>query len=411
MKYSGSAFLAGGLLALAACAVAADKPGTGARADEAAVVKGNNEFALDLYAQLRTHEGNLFFSPNSISTALAMTYAGARGQTAGEMAKTLHFTLEQDRLPAAYATLVKELNAEDQKRAYQLRVANALWGQKGYPFRADFLKITHDNYGAGLREIDFAASEAARRTINTWVEKETNDKIKDLIPSGVLSGDTRLVLTNAIYFKGKWARPFKKSQTRDDSFFVAADKKAIVPMMNDKADFKYLDQPEFQALELPYKGKDLSMVVLLPRKVGDLARFDEHLTAAKLADWLPRMQTREVVVTLPKFKMTAEFQLQDILARMGMPSAFDPNKADFSGMDGKKDLFVSAVIHKAFVDVNEEGTEAAAGTAVEIAAAADGGGHAPATFRADHPFVFGIRDNRNGSILFLGRVVNPKAEG
>jgi len=409
MKSLGNAFLAGGVLALAACVVAADKPGTGTKADEAVVVKGNNELALDLYAQLRSQEGNLFFSPNSISTALAMTYTGARGQTAEEMKKTLHFSLEQDRLPGAFASLVKELIGENQKRAYQLHVANALWGQKGHPFLADYLKVTHDSYGAGLREVDFAASEAARRTINDWVEKQTNDKIKDLIPSGVLDVDTRLVLTNAIYFKGNWARPFKKSQTRDDAFFVAADKKVTVPLMNDRADFKYLDQAEFQALELPYEGKDLSMVVLLPRKVGDLAGFEEHLTAAKLAEWLPKMQSREVAVTLPKFKMTVKFELQDILARMGMPSAFDPDKADFSRMDGQKDLFISAVIHKAYVDVNEEGTEAAAATAV--VAKHEAMIQVPPAFRADHPFVFAIRDNRNGSILFLGRVVNPKQDG
>jgi len=391
------------LLALSVSAVAAVKPDTG---DQAAVVTGNNEFAFDLYGQLRTHDGNLFFSPYSVSTALAMTYAGARGQTAEQMAKTLHFNLEQDRLPAAYARLVKTMNADSQKRAYQLRVANALWGQQGYPFLPSFLKLAADSYGAGLHEVNFKAIEAARHTINAWVEKETNDKIKDLIPAGVLRADTRLVLTNAIYFKGAWTSPFKKNLTRDDAFFTAADKKTTVPMMNQTGSFKYLDQADFQALELPYEGKDLSLVVLLPKKVDGLADLEKKLTAASLKAWTSKMHPDEVKVSLPKFKLTEEVQLQDTLARMGMPAAFQPEAADFSGMDGDKDLFISAVLHKAFVDVNEEGTEAAAATGVVAAPAAI---RLTTTFRADHPFVLLIQDKRSGSILFLGRVANPGA--
>jgi serpin B len=376
------------------------------KSDMAAVVRGNNEFAFDLYAQLKQKDGNLFFSPQSISTALAMTYAGARGTTADEMAKTLHFTLKEDKLHPAFHALIEELNGAGKKRGYQLSVANALWGQKGYKFLPDFLQLTKKNYGAGLREVDFAGdTEGARKTINAWVEKETKDKIKDLLQPGILDSLTRLVLTNAIYFKGDWDRQFKKDLTRKEEFHVSADKKTEAMMMHDDGKFKYFDGGTFQALELPYKGKELSMVVLLPNKIDGLAEFEKTLTAAKVADWLPKLREQEVMVSLPKFKMTSEFSMKDTLAAMGIKQLFNPNGADLSGMDGTRNLFVSAVVHKGYVDVNEEGTEAAAATGVVVTLRA-----APAhpVFRADHPFLFLIRDNRSGSVLFLGRVANPQ---
>jgi len=377
------------------------------RSDVAAIVKGNDAFAFDLYAKLREKGGNLFFSPESISTALAMTYAGARGETAEQMAKTLHFTLKPDQLHPAFRTLIEELNGAGKKRGYLLSVANALWGQKGYSFQRDFLELTRKNYGAGLREVDFAGdTEAARKSINAWVEKETKDRIKDLLQPEVLDSSTRLVLTNAIYFKGDWDRQFKKDLTRKEPFHLSADKKIDVPTMHDTGHFKYLDGESFQALEMPYKAKELSMVVLLPKKIDGLGELEKALTPGKVAEWLPKLRQQEVAASLPKFKATSEFSLADTLSAMGTKQLFRQGTADLSGMNGQRNLFVSAVIHKAYVEVNEEGTEAAAATGVIVKEDA-----APvrAEFRADHPFFFLIRDNHSGSILFIGRVVNPQA--
>jgi serpin B len=376
--------------------------------DKAAVVKGNNEFAFDLYAQLRTRDGNLFFSPYSISTALAMTYAGARGDTAAQMADVLNFTLDQQRLHPAFSALLADTRppqGDPKKTPYELHVANALWGQKGYTFQQDFLTLTRNNYGAGLRDVDFkAATEEARKTINAWVEEQTKDKIKELLKPGVLNPDTRLVLTNAIYFKGNWAEQFKKEHTREAPFTTAGGKKVSVPMMHKTDDYRHFDGGTFQALELPYVGKDLSMVVFLPKKVDGLAEFEKQLTAENLTAWLGKLRQDEVQVALPKFKITAEFSLKETLSAMGMKDAFDPRKADFSGISGTKDLFIQAVVHKAFVEVNEEGTEAAASTAVVVGTTS---ARITPVFRADHPFVFLIRDNRSGNILFLGRVADP----
>jgi serpin B len=376
------------------------------KADRTEAAQGNNAFALDLYGHLRARPGNLFFSPHSIRTALGMTYAGARGQTAAEMARALHFNLPPERLHPALGALVRDLSGTDKKRGYQLNIANALWAQKDYTFLPEFLKLIHDQYHAALEELDFAGNtEQARKTINDWVEKQTQDKIKDLLPPGVLDSRTRLVLTNAIYFKGTWASPFKKNYTHDAPFHLAAKQDVNVPMMNQKESFPYFQGDRFQVLELPYAGKDLSMVIFLPKEVDGLADFEKNLTAEKLAGWLGRLREQEVVVSLPRFKVTAEFSLKDTLSSMGMAQAFS-SAADFSGMDGKLDLWLSNVIHKAFVDVNEEGTEAAAATGVIVAAKAV---LRETVFRADHPFLFLIRERRSGSILFQGRVVNPQA--
>jgi serpin B len=377
--------------------------------DTAMLVKDNNTFALDLYGYLRKEKGNLFLSPYSISTALAMTYGGARGSTAEQMAKTLHFTQGQERLPAAFADLIRQINGNGKQRKYQLHVANALWGQRGYQFLPEFLTLTKQHYGAGLNEVDFkAAAEEARQTINRWVEQQTQDKIKDLIKPGMLDSRTRLVLTNAIYFKAAWLTQFSKGATRDADFHLTADNKVAVPTMHQTKEHRYLDGGTFQALELPYESGELSMVVFLPKQVDGLAELEQTLTAARLADWLPRLKQHQVEVALPRFKVTAEFQLNDALAELGMPLAFGQG-ADFSGMTGKKDFLISAVVHKAFVDVNEEGTEAAAATAVVMKVLSAPPTLQRVTFRADRPFLYLIRDTRTGSILFLGRVMNPQS--
>jgi serpin B len=375
-------------------------------ADELPVSKGITEFAMDLYARLRDEKGSLFFSPYSVSTALAMTYAGARGQTALEMAKTLHFTLDQGHLHRAYAALGANLQTTGKKAGTDLYIANALWGQHGYHFLPDFLKLTEENYGAGVYDVDFDGhTEEARNQINAWVEKQTKEKIKELLKRGVLTPATRLVLTNAIYLKSNWQSPFNKKATREQPFTISADQKVQVPMMHQSADFGYCDGGSFEALDLPYAGKELSMLVLLPKKVDGLQELERALTAAKLAEWLPLLRQGKVDVALPKFKMSAEFNLGRTLSAMGMPTAFSP-KADFSGMTGSRDLFLSEVVHKAYVDVNEEGTEAAAATGAVMTLTA---ALPSRVFRADHPFVFAIRDARSNSILFMGRVTDPRS--
>jgi serpin B len=368
--------------------------------DTAQVVKGNTRFALDLYGRVHDAKGNLFFSPYSVSTALAMTHAGARGDTAREMATTLHFPLDPQRLHPAFADLMHQVQAAGKDRKAQLYVANALWGQQGYHFQPEFLKVTRANYNAGLREVDFVgATDAARRTINAWVEGQTNQKIKELIKPGILNADTRLVLTNAIYFKAAWMSPFNEKQTRDAAF-VGAGTTAKVKMMHGSVRTNYARFGDLQVLDLPYENNELSMLVFLPKR-GGLAEFEKTLTPAILAKWLAKLSDHRVDVKLPKFKVTSEFRLDDALKALGMKLAFDRNQADFSGMTTRERLFISAVVHKAFVDVNEKGTEAAAATAVVMERTS---APPPATFHADHPFVYLLRDNRTGSILFMGRV-------
>jgi serpin B len=376
--------------------------------DVSGIVEGGNKFALDLYQQLRTEEGNLFFSPSSISTAMAMTYAGAAGNTKSEMAKALHFQMPDAQLHSGMKTLQTYWTTTDKKKGIRLNLANRLWGQDSYKFLPEFLGITRDNYNAEIARLDFAQSEQSRQTINGWIEDQTENKITDLIPEGVLNLDTRLVLTNAVYFKGIWTDPFKKELTKEEDFHLTSADKIKVPMMNNSARFRYGEVGNLQILELPYGDGSLSMLVLLPKKVDGLADLEAKLTFENLQQWIGSLSKREVKVALPKFKTTSQFKMNDILKSMGMNTAFDPSTADFSGMDGGgTGLFISAVFHKAFVDVNEEGTEAAAATGVMVELASAAVPTEPPVFRADHPFIFMIRDNRNGSIMFMGRIRNP----
>jgi serpin B len=396
-------------------------------ADGQAVAQGNNEFALKLYAKLGSEQGNLFCSPYSISTALAMPYVGAKGQTETQMAEVLRLpvaapskgtnmtarkaeltrpTMSKQRFHSAFGSIIKGLNVRGQKGGYQLTVANALWGQKDYGFLADFVQLIKDHYQGNLNEVDYvSAAEAAAKAINAWVEEQTNGKIKNLISPGVLNSMTRLVLTNAIYFKGNWARQFKKEDTRDAPFTLSSGQKVNTPMMNQTAEFKYMQAEDFQALELPYVDDELSMVIFLPKKYDGLGEFEKRLTIENVTKWQGRLGKRKVIVSIPKFKLTSQFGLGGVLKSMGMKDAFS-GAADFSGINGKKDLFISAVIHKAYVDVNEEGTEAAAATAVTMQVTSVM--PRPPVFRADHPFFFLIRDNKSKSILFLGRITNPQ---
>ncbi len=367
-------------------------------------ILGNTGFALALYQNLHKLDGNLFFSPYSISTGLAMTYAGARTDTQTQMAQTLHFLPDQKNLHPAFAHLEAILEEAGKKGHVQLRVANTLWPRIGYKFLKAFLTLTKKFYGVRITQLDFGDGEAARLTINTWVEERTENKIKDLIAAGVLDDSTRLVLVNAIYFKGDWADRFDPGLTAPAAFLTLAGGKVQVPMMTLKHTFKYAEDDGLQVLELSYAGGDLSMVVLLPRDVNGLAQVEESLDVKNLDNWRKNLQETEVEVFLPRFELSFPFRLDDTLKSMGMENAFS-TKADFSGMDGTRELYLGAVLHKAFVAVNEQGTEAAAATAVVMQTKALA--ISPIIFRADHPFVFFIRENSTGSILFIGRVVDP----
>jgi serpin B len=302
--------------------------------------------------------------------------------------------------------LQKQLIQEDNSRGYRLLLANALWLQKGEPFLKEFLDLTKDYYGADINQLDFInETEKSRQFINSWVEEKTNDKISELIPQGGVNQDTAIVLTNAIYFKGEWRTKFRWWRTRREDFNVSTKDKVRVRLMHLKEDFKYCEDEKMQVLELPYKGNEISMLVLLPREIEGLKEIEETLTTESLNTLLSKMRTTEVDVYFPRFKMTwGTFVLNNTLSALGMPDAFIPEKADFSGINGKRNLWISDVFHKAWIEVNEEGTEAAAATAVGISAAIH---FEPPIFRADHPFIFIIKDNRTGSILFMGRLMNP----
>lgn len=385
-------------------------PGDEITADTRKVADSVNKLGFDLYGRLSQQEGNLFFSPASISSALAMTYAGAAGGTEKEMATVLHFAemgLARKPFHEAFGTLTSLLNSSNERGGYVLDTANRLWGQRSYKFQPEFLALTREQYGAELQTVDFAQSEAARREINQWVEKQTRDKIVDLIPGGVLNQYMRLVLTNAIYFNGAWEHEFAKKATKDEAFYLAGGAEIESPMMHQQEDFRYAAIDGGQAVELPYVGREISMIVLLPHRRDGLPALEKSLSAKKVADWSGSLRQREVNLALPKFKLTSQFQLSSELKALGMTTAFS-DRADFSRMAVGEPLRISEVLHKAFVDVNEQGTEAAAATAVMIEATAAPVRQEPVEFRADHPFVFLLRDNRTGAILFLGRVVDPR---
>ena len=382
------------------------------------VVKANNQFAFELYSELdKAENDNMFYSPYSISAALAMTYEGAKGQTADEMKSVFHFP-ESSTLRPNFAVIYNEINKKD--KPYKLSTGNALWVQQDYLFLEDYTSRVENYYGGKAANLDFIGeTERSRQTINTFIEEQTNDKIKDLIPQGALTPDIRLVLTNAIYFKGTWTWEFDKSDTREQDFKITPTNIIKTPMMfmdNDKAKFNYADLGEIQILELPYKGEDISMLILLPKQgedydletgeiiTSDYTLDDIELSSNKLNEYKSQMQeTKLGYISMPKFEFDTKYFMNDALSEMGMPTAFT-DRADFSGMTGKDDLLISFVIHQAYVKVDEEGTEAAAATAV-------GAGTTSVSpkkeFRADHPFIFIIQEKETGNILFMGRVVDP----
>jgi serpin B len=413
------------VLPLAGCAAAggtllrADRPRNesprAARAALDALCSGNAQFAFDLYQHLRSREGNLFFSPYSLSVALAMTYAGARGETERQMADTLHFSLPQASLHPAFNALGLELASRGEEREpsdgqpFTLHIVNALWGQTGYHFLPEFLDLLAVNYDAGLRLLDFSRQpEASRARINEWITAETEGKIKDLLPEKSITREVALVLTDAIYFKAGWQEGFRfrERDTREGVFKLLDGSEVRVAMMHQTRPFRYAQGEGYQVVELPYQGEQLSMVVLLPDE-GRFGEFERSLDRERVAAVLASLEEQPdhptlVNLAMPKFAYGSAFRLKETLSAMGMPSAFGP--ADFSGIDGTTFLFISDVYHKAFVSVDEYGTEAAAATAVVLRM---GIGEADVTI--DRPFIFLIRDRQTGAILFLGRLLDPLA--
>jgi serpin B len=343
--------------------------------------------------------------------ALAMTYAGANGQTAEQMADVLHFLLEDEELHAAFNKLAIELNEHcavregSDRQGIQLNIANSTWGQEDYEFLAAFLNVLAENYDAGMRLLDYAEDpEACRQIINDWVSEKTNGKIKDLIHAGGITTLTRLVLTNAIYFKAAWLYPFEEENTGDGTFFLADGSEVSVPMMQLSATLNYKDGRNYRAVQLPYDTNNMSMVVIVPDE-GDFESFESSLTAESISDIIGSLKQQKLNLSMPKFEFEYKAGLKEILQTMGMTDAFSGN-ADFSGMTGEEALAIDDVLHKAFIAVDEKGTEAAAATAVMMAGSAPDPS-SPLDFTIDRPFIVLITDNITGSIIFIGRVMNP----
>lgn len=382
---------------------------------ETAAAAGNTVFALDLYSQLRNDKGNIFCAPFSIAIALGMTSAGAKGRTLEQMQDVLHLPKDYKQAHTGLRGLLRQITETGRQRGYELAVANAIWAQQGYPWRNEFTALLHNTYQTGIQLTDFSTDpEAARQAINAWVATATRQKITELFTPGILDDLTRMVLANAVYFKGNWTVPFTPAQTQNLPFMLADGTQVTTPFMFRSGKGTLLATSDFQALELPYVEAEVSMLVFLPRQHDKLSRFEEQLRADRLAAWSRQFRpVLDLQVILPKFQMATQYTLNKALGTLGMTEAFEPLQADFTNMltkPPKDNLSISAVVHKAFVDVHEEGTEAAAATGVVLQTR----GLQPAepqVFRADHPFLFLIRHNPTGIVLFLGRVENPQARG
>lgn len=389
---------------------------------------GNAVFGVNLLQSVSGDAGNRLFSPYSIAIALAMTYAGARGETRRQMASTLHYPYDGSELHRTVQELHERLatmeagestptptsTPDDEQRDIPLQLidANALWGQEGFPWRQAYRSLVERYYSAGLHQLDFAENpDAARRTINRWVSTVTRENITDLLPRGSISRATRLVLTNAVYFQAIWDHPFMLSNTESKPFTALDGSQTDIPMMtNDSRKFPYAEVAGHQLIELPYREDTYGMVIVLPPE-GEYLSFESSLTAARLWYWLEELESRAGAITIPKFRFESQFQLSKALAKLGMPRAFDPSTADLSGMaeEGAGDaLYIDEVHHKTFISVDEKGTEAAAATGIVIPVSGVVG-EEPFEMTVDRPFLFLIRERRTGAVLFLGRMVD--AEG
>ncbi len=377
------------------------------------LARDNSTFAFDLYRRLAAHDGNLFFSPHSISIALAMTYAGASGETERQMAQTMRFLLPQAELHRGFNALQQELSRRaEQDAGFRLNVVNAVWGQTDHGFLASFLDLLAEHYGAGVRPVDFRqAPDEAREAINDWVEEQTENRIVDLVPPDAIDALTRMVLANAVYFHASWATPFEPDLTTPGVFHLLDGGEVELPMMRLEEEFSYARGDGWQAVELPYERFDLSMLLLVPDE-SRFREFEDSLDADRLTAIVSQLRGAQVSLTMPKFQFDSKFELRNTLAAMGMDSAFDPGRANFSAMDGRSCqvgdpgcLLIHDVVHQAFVSVNEEGTEAAAATAVVMRMQSAPPDRVVLTI--DRPFVFVIRDRPTEAIIFLGRFEEP----
>lgn len=374
-------------------------------------VNASNRFALELYCVSKDDseykDRNLLFSPYSISTTLTMTYEGARGKTAKELQSVFHLPENDEARRNAISKITAEINKHANK--YEFATANALWTQQDFSFREDYLALLENHYGGLVRNVDFSGdTKGSRLVINRWVEERTNEKIRTLITPEALGAETRLILTSAVYFRGQWLRQFDKNDTKERDFRIAPQETIRIPMMHrsdDESIFNYAETSDFRILELPYSGEDLSMLIILP--TDDLQWLESTLTARLLAQWRKGLAEQRVNVILPKFRLDTKHFMQETLGNMGMPTAFT-NRADFSGMEAESTeaLKIDAVIHRAFIEVDEAGTEAAAATAATAGNAAME--RTIPTFLADHPFIFFIQQTATGNILFMGRVTDPR---
>jgi serine protease inhibitor len=377
------------------------------------IAEANNAFAVSLYHHLASEQGNLVVSPFSIDTALTMTYAGARGNTAVQMSQVLHYNNGDANIHAKYAAFLNQLNGVNET-GNQFLIANALWAQEGYPFLNPFQNLLREDYKTDLMQIDLAGwpnfnpaiAAAARKTINQWADNHTAGKIREVLPDYLPDRDTRLILVNAVYFKGLWARPFDKGKTREATFHVSQTNFVSVQMMHVDGRFRHFQDDNVEALQLPYVSNRLSMTIILPRKGHSLEEIEEEMTVSQIERWCRDGDPTNVVVSVPRFTETTGFELKGPLKAMGMKDAFDPVLADFSGITAAESLYMEAAIHKAYLRVDETGTEAAATTAVVVVSSAE----LAVAFVADHPFLYVILDNRTGAILFIGKVLNPSKE-
>ena len=370
------------------------------------LVESLNDFSFAFYNEIiKDEESNIFYSPYSIFTALSMAYEGARDNTAVQMKDILNILQNDSVTESSFGRLYNLLNQN--KEGYMINTANAFWAHDDYKFLQEYINLLTSYYIAEANELDFSKNVEAAKTINAWIEEQTKDKIKDMIKPDMLSDATKLVLTNAIYFKGLWEKQFDPNDTYKADFETDAFETVEVDMMNyigENKRFNYTETDDLKILELDYQGNDVSMIIILPRE-NNITFAEKELTAANLAEWKNSLtKTKIDTLKIPKFKLETEYTLNSILSDMGMTDAFNPGIADFSGMDGTKDLFISKVLHKAYVEVNEEGTEAAAATAIimELTAILE-----PTTFIADHPFIFLIQQKETGAILFMGKITNP----
>lgn len=405
---------------------------------EALLITGMSHFTFDLYQKLSTNEENLFFSPFGILIAMAMAYAGACKNTEQQITNVLHFRLPQPRLHPAMKALQQMIitkplftssehvanrySAWDpgeggiEKAYFWLNVVNAIWIQKRYNLLPEFVKILKQNYGVKLQQLDFENNpETSRQTINAWISRETSERIQELLPPESIDTLTKMLLTNAIYFKAAWNNPFEEDATKNQNFYLLNGGKVKVPMMQNKSRFFYTSGKNYQAIELPYKGSNTSMVIILPsagllNKAGKFEKFEQSLTSKEVNQIVKDLYQQKVKLFMPKFSFSSpSFSLSETFKAMGMPDAFDPKKANFSKITGNRGLAIYDVIHKAFIDVDEKGTEAAAATAVHFGVTATPGLR-PKIIRMtiNRPFVFFIHDVETGTILFAGRVLNPK---